>query len=385
MDSKLRILLSPSIFPPESGGPATFMPELGSSLLQRGHKIKVVTNGKPHPNIDNNFEYEIVRTGEHKSTISRYLSQIRALKNASKRFKPDVIVSNGSDFPPAVVSKLTGIPLVSKVVGDSAWERARRRGNVTDGINRFQKKSYGFRVKVFKLLRNFEANSADRIIVPSDYLKQIVLSWDIPRSKVVKIYNSINISVDAPSHKKRGTDILTVARLVGWKGIKNLISAFENLAAQHSKPHLHILGDGRKRTEFEEYAQSTSVSDRIHFHGRVPHNKVLEHMKRCRVFVLNSSYEGLPHVVLEAMACGLPAIVSNAGGNTEVVNDRQTGFIIDPDNVEELSKKMCDLISSDDKFAEFQREAIKLLNSKFNHANMIDRYEHTLIDISQHD
>ena len=108
-----------------------------------------------------------------------------------------------------------------------------------------------------------------------------------------------------------------------WKGVAALIRVVATL------PYVRLLivGDGPLRPDLEALAQSTG-GERVVFLGHVPHEKVRQLLGEADVFVLNSTYEGLPHVVLEAMAAGAPVIATNAGGTGEVVEHDVTGLLV---------------------------------------------------------
>ena len=382
MSDSLRILLIPSIFPPDSGGPATFVPDLCRALHDRGHDVRVVTNGLVDPGFDEKFPFEVVRVKRTEPLPVRYLRQIAALVQEISAFEPDVVLSNGSDLQPAVATTLTGVPLISKIVGDGAWERAQRRANIRDDIETFQTERYGLEIRLYKTIRNFEVGRFDHVVVPSEYLRKFVLGWGKPRSETSVIYNALDLNVSPPPIEDRAPDILTVARLVEWKGIEGVIDAFERVAKDRPESSLHVVGDGRRRDALERHAAQSGVSDRITFHGRVPHERVLELMQRSRAFALNSTYEGLPHVVLEAMACGIPPVVSNAGGNPEVVRDGESGFVVEQGHVEAMASRFETLLNDDETTSRFRREGFKLLDERFDHSEMIEAYETLFWDIA---
>jgi glycosyltransferase involved in cell wall biosynthesis len=90
---------------------------------------------------------------------------------------------------------------------------------------------------------------------------------------------------------------------------------------------LDVIGTGPAQGAFEGVASDVGVKNRVAFLGAMSRDAVLERMRTARFLVLPSSYEGMPHVVLEAFASGLPVVASNVGGVPEVVRDRATGFL----------------------------------------------------------
>jgi glycosyltransferase involved in cell wall biosynthesis len=95
---------------------------------------------------------------------------------------------------------------------------------------------------------------------------------------------------------------------------------------------LVVVGEGPERPRLEWLARDLEVSDRVYFAGQRSRKDALGLMAACDLFVLNSTYEGFPHVVLEAMALGLPVIATAVGGTPEVVAHGVTGLLVEPRN-----------------------------------------------------
>ena len=166
-----------------------------------------------------------------------------------------------------------------------------------------------------------------QIIVPSQYLRRIVNGWGIPAEKIRVVPNAIaartrSDSASLPSWP--GRTLITVCRLVPWKGVDGLIRLLPELP----ETRLVIAGDGHSRDELQALTHSTGVESRVLFLGDVPQDAVTGYLTQADAFVLNSSYEGLPHVVLEAFAARTPVIATEAGGTGEVVEHNITGLLV---------------------------------------------------------
>jgi len=378
----MDILLAPGIFPPDSGGPATFAPDLGEALTTRGHGVRIVTNGTAPEEFDDESPFEVTRIERGGSTPRLYARQIRTIRREIRRFDPDVVLANAFDLQTALATISTGVPTITKIVGDYAWERARRKVGLTDHIDAFQTTTYGPRVEFYKRLRSFQTRQMDRVVVPSEYLRTMVTGWGVSEPRTSVIYNAIDIEVPSVPDGDRADRIVTVGRLVNWKGIDGVIDAFADITADSPKTELHVVGDGPERDALEARAAATDAADRIVFHGRVDHERVLELVARSRVFTLNSTYEGLPHVVLEAMACGTPVVASAAGGTPEVVHDGETGLLVDPGDTDALARAFGRVLDDADLRASLRAGADELLAERFSHERMIDEYESLLQEVA---
>lgn len=118
--------------------------------------------------------------------------------------------------------------------------------------------------------------------------------------------------------------ILFVGRLAPKKGVGNLIEAMDHVEGE---AHLQIVGDGECRHELEKLAAATSQS--VEFTGSVPPEDVDEYYRRAGVFVLPSlEGEGMPNAVLEAMAHGLPVVVTESGALSNIIEDGTNGVVV---------------------------------------------------------
>jgi glycosyltransferase involved in cell wall biosynthesis len=222
-------------------------------------------------------------------------------------------------------------------VGDLAWERSRDKGWVHDDIEPFQTKRYPFKVELMRWRRNFSYRRMDGIIVPSGYLKEMLVKcWGLSPSRVNVVHNCFQATgqawppatIDLPVKYK----LITVCRLTGWKGVDGLIQALPTLP----DVGLVIVGDGPLYADLVALAQRLGVQKRVRFVGAVPKEQVSAYLRACDIFVLNSTYEGLPHVILEAIAAGLPAIATDVGGTREVLQDNPNGQLIPPGDAQAL-------------------------------------------------
>lgn len=371
----MKVLLTPGIFPPDSGGPATFAPTLGRSLSNRGHAVRVVTNGKAQPKFDERYPFTVVRIPRGSNVVLRYSRQFSTLVSQIRSFEPNVVLSNAFDLQAVSAARVTDTPVATKVVGDVAWERARRAG-IDDDLETFQARSYGPMVRTWKILRSLQTRGADRVIVPSEYLRDVVTAWGVPADRTKVIYNALEVDAPAVDLTDRADRIVTVGRLVPWKGVEGLVDAVGVL--DDDSPELHVVGDGPRHDALERRAEHRGIAERVVFHGRVAHGRVLEIVANSRIFALNSTYEGLPHVVLEAMACGTPVVASAAGGTPEAVTDGESGLLVEQGDTAGFADAFDRLLSDDDLWIRLREGAMDDLKARFDHQGMVESYEQTL-------
>ncbi|MFA6519727.1 MAG: glycosyltransferase family 4 protein [Candidatus Paceibacterota bacterium] len=316
----MRLVIATPLYPPEIGGPATYAKLLFEGLPEKGIEIELV-------------KFSDVRRWYLPKFVRHYVYYRRVFKAARKA---DVVlaldpVSVG--LPAMKAARKAGKKFVVKIVGDYAWEQGQQRFGVTENLDEFVKHTQrSFFVRRLQNIQTRVATAATRIIVPSEYLKSIVMAWGIAEEKISVIYNGIEIPEHLPEqHKKEGEFLIVSAgRRVPWKGFE----AIERVAQTHPDWCVFI-ASGLPRTE------------------------VLAQIKAADVFVLNSLYEGLSHVLIEAMTLGTPVIATNAGGNTTLVADGETGLLIPPGDDNALEQALVSVAQDPERARERARAGQK--------------------------
>jgi len=165
----------------------------------------------------------------------------------------------------------------------------------------------------------------------------------IPSPLMLPHYDMTNV------HKKE-REIVSVARLLPIKGISYLIRAMAHV----EDGSLVIIGDGPERRKLELLSRHLGLSDRVFFTGWISdRSRILDHLKQATVFVLPSLSEGLPRVLVEAMACGLPVVATDVGGVPEAVVDGVNGLLVPARDEKALAKAIAYVFDDID----FQRSA----------------------------
>jgi GalNAc-alpha-(1->4)-GalNAc-alpha-(1->3)-diNAcBac-PP-undecaprenol alpha-1,4-N-acetyl-D-galactosaminyltransferase len=139
--------------------------------------------------------------------------------------------------------------------------------------------------------------------------------------------------------------LITVGRLAPEKGLDVLLSAFSRVAGAFPDWTLIVLGEGPERARLSELAERLGISDRVSFAGWI--REPGDALARADLFVMSSRYEGFPNALLEAMACGLPAIATESLGAREIITPDIDGVLVPVDSVSELEAALRELMSDD--------------------------------------
>lgn len=202
------------------------------------------------------------------------------------------------------------------------------------------------------------------------------------REKIQLNYHGLDFDVlhdkedsAAPSPK---LDILAVGRLVEQKGFLYLIRALKQLSGV--KASLSIIGEGPLRSELEAEATDLPPGVEVDFLGRLTHQETLKRMAASDVFVAPSviakdgDRDGIPNVVLEAMASGVPIIGTSVSGIPEVVLDQQTGLLIPSEDAEALADALRQLANDREKRQTLGANAKALVTERFDMDRNIDEF-----------
>lgn len=158
------------------------------------------------------------------------------------------------------------------------------------------------------------------------------------------------IILDQPRRTgKSATDVLYVGRLSGEKGVDTLIEAFATVVKHEPDSQLQIVGSGPARQELQRLAQELGIAESVHFHGFVPKGPQLwERYDAADIFVLPSRTEGLPRVVGEAMARGLPIVTTAVGGLPELIDHNENGVLVEPRTADQLAQELIAVQTNDE-------------------------------------
>ena len=326
------VLIVTGNFPPDSGGPAKFAENFGIWCGRKGLETTIITYGESPNRRNYASNVSVISVNQVTSLFIKLIRMmITIAKNADRS---DNILAVGSFIEVYFTSLIRKFEYVAKVPGDIVWERARNNNITKLNINDFQKVKLNWKYKLFRRVFTKSLLKARKIIVPSLGLYELCLLWGIPAEKLSLIHNSVgNEFIQSEPLKIKNYDIVTVCRLTPWKGVGDLIK----YSADFNRK-LAVIGDGPIRLELENYAHSINAP--VYFFGDLPQREVIQILCQSKVFVLNSTYEGLPHALIEARAVGILSVARAGTGSEEVIQDDIDGFLIreNRDLVQTLAK-----------------------------------------------
>ena len=367
LNPHIRIILAAGIYPPDSGGPATYSQLIAREFIKLGIEVSLICySDQQHPESDKSEKFKIVRILRKQNKIKIYCSYLCNLLKLAKN--ADVIYAQGplaAGFPAMWVSKILRKKFVVKIVGDYAWEQYQNEKSKIqnpkskiDLIDEFQTKKYDWKTELRRKIQKFVCKKTQTIIVPSEYLKKIVMGWGVDEDKIKVIYNSFDGTQDT-RYKIQDTNpnknvIISAGRNEPWKGFDTLREIFPDLLKINPKFKLMI-------------------------EHKMPHKELMANFKAGEMFVLNTGYEGFSHMLLEAMACGLPIITTNVCGNPEIIQNEENGLLVEYNNKEQLKNTIIKLHTDKDLKEKIIENGYKTLE-KFTLERMINETKDILFE-----
>lgn len=325
----MRILVVSGLWPPDVGGPASHAPEFADHLRSRGHEVSVVTMADGPMAADS---YPVRWASRRRPPGARHLA-VTALVARYGRAADVVYMAGGLLGRTAPGAWIARAPLVVKLTDDPAYERARRLGFYSGGLEAFQRKASDLRIRALRVLRDRALRSAVRVVCPSDYLRRIALGWGLHPDRVRVIANPAPVLPELPPreelrlrHGFTGPTLVFAGRLAAQKSLEDGLDAL----AQAPAARLIIVGDGPRRERLAAQATALGLDGRVRFLGTRPRREVLELMRAADAALLPSAWENFPHAAVEALAAGTPVIASRAGGVPEIVEDGVNGLLVPP-------------------------------------------------------
>jgi len=342
----MKIIIATGIFPPDIGGPATYSETMARELTKRGFEVAVITYADRSKNQEAGIKkqgYGIVRISRIYPKGLRHFvyfwKLLRISSGADVVYAQDLI---SAGLPALAATKLLRKKFALKIVGDYAWEQHAQRSTTSlkfpisnfqfPNIEEFQKEKYCLRTELLRFLERVVAKKADVIITPSEYLKKLVIGWGVPEDKIKVIYNAYteqNNKFQVSNFKFQGDVIISVGRLVPWKGFGALIEIMPELFKENPNFKLLIVGEGPQKENLKSQISNLKLNEKVILLGKVSHAELEAYLKMAKMFVLNTAYEGLSHQLLEALAAELPVVTTNVCGNPEVITDGENGILVD--------------------------------------------------------
>jgi L-malate glycosyltransferase len=287
---------------------------------EHGIDVKVVTF-KDHYSPENAKEVETIVLPKLLPGKLSYISSVFALKKLLASFQPDILHAHYVSSYGFVGALANYHPFYVSVWGRDIYQFPQQ-----NNIN--------------KNIVEFTLKKADVICSTSHVMALETKKYTDKHIEVTPF--GVDLTKFKPL-EKRDKDVVTIGTVKALSdkyGIADLIKAFAIVHKDYPNTNLVIVGDGPQRQEYEQLAERLGISGVTTFTGRVPNTDVPIYINEMDIFAVPSTEdsESFGVAAVEAMACGVPVVVSNVGGLPEVVKKDVTGFVVPKENPEQLAE-----------------------------------------------
>jgi len=358
---------------------------LSAELANKTHHISVVTSFREGDrqirlkNVDIHEAPPLIRLHNLSYPVSFPVSQLYKIVRSK-----DVDIIHGlSDFSThtasaASISTMTNVPFVY-TIQNIGW---RTNNLVSDTLMKLYEWSVELSI----------ARKADKVILLSERLMPRAKKLNVKEDKIAIVPPGVDCNYfdpERPEVKSRSAELRGkldlaedkiigyVGRLLQGKGMYYLISAMKRLKDEHSDVTLLIIGDGPERASLER--MTTTAGIKAIFAGW--QNDVLPYYSVMDVFVLPSLFEGVPNVLLEAMAMRKPAVATNVGGNADLVENGVNGFLVSARDPQQIACALEKLIENGDLRSRFGRSSREKVVKLFSLDKTVERVERVYNEI----
>ncbi len=383
----MRIFMLSWEYPPRIiGGLARHVEGLSRALASLGHEVHVITldfPGAPYEESDGSLFIHRVAVDLPAPTfhtwvlLFNHFFEKRTGQLVKQYGRPDIVhVHDWLTVSGGVAAKhLLRVPLVMTFHSTESSRSSNSRSpesSLVDGLEWWG---------------SFEAA---RVIAVSGWMKSEVVSrFKTPQQKVVEIPNAVDVTkferpvdVEATRIKwgvRPGERLITaVGRLTSQKGFDDLIKAYSQIRRLIPDSRLLVMGDGYMRGELEALAEAEQVRGATTFAGFVGDADLVDAIKSSDVVAVPSRFEPFGIIALEAMAAGVPVLVSRVGGLAEIVKDEVDGLQVEPNSPSSIANATVRLLSEREfasKLAARAREKVKAYNWESSARRTLEAYE----------
>ena len=368
----MRVLVTVGIFPPDIGGPATFVPKIAKYFQDElNYEIEILTLSD-NKNSNINDDYSVKRIDRNLPIIYRWLKTIFTIYKLGKN--KDLIFVNGLGTETTIANIFLKKKIIRKIVGDPVWERAYSKAKISESFDEFQVKNYGFSISLQKKVRSFSIKKSDIVVTPSKHLKNFILNLGF-KNKIEIINNGVFIPEENTNiFTNDQINITIVSRLVSHKNIEKIIRAISDL--NNPLIYLNIIGDGPELNQLQKISLESNNKDNIIFHGKLNRDDINHIFLKSDIYIQASNYEGLPHSLLEAMSYGIPVLCTPVGECKEILGNEDRGYILDlPVSKNNIKSKISEIIGEKNIANKKGERGKDFINEKYNLTNSFNLYK----------
>lgn len=354
---------------------AFHLDELVALLHPLAERLVIISGG--YENATDGVEVVSIRAKKRASFAGKVLEQVvvhaqilRALATRRKEIDILFFFLGGVEFAiPLIFAKSLNVSCFSILAG--LGNAPRIRSIKESGASR----QFGelMRLYILTLLERLTYSFSDKLIV---YDASLIDQGGLRKyQKKITVAHRHFVDFDAyrfsPDIAQRDNVVTYIGRLHEEKGVLNLVKAVPRIINAHEDVKLVLVGDGRLEKEIRRYVDKYHFESSVALTGWVPHQELPDYLHASKLLVLPSYTEGLPHAMLEAMACGTPVLATPVGAVPQVIRDKETGFVLPSNSPACVAESIIKALAYPD-LQYIISNARMLVEAKFRYENVLE-------------
>jgi glycosyltransferase involved in cell wall biosynthesis len=345
----------------KAGGMEINVRDLAYCLTKKGHEVTIIASHHPGDIIKEQkdkvtiFYTATTITPNPLSRIKSFKESAELFKNINKQVKFDIIHGHSDMVYGYINYCKKNVPVVVTTHGTT----------LSDFKSSLKTKFWLFPIwavllPLYYIIEKKVFDNSQKIICVSNELqKDVIRQYNVPIKKVITIFNGVDtnrfkpitrkeIQINKPKFLKCNDKIiLSVGVITKQKGFHLLIKSFGEIAEKFPKIKLIIIGDGPYLKRLKSLTEKLALTKRVLFLGKIDNKEIHKFYNLADICVFPTlCFEGLPYVVLEAMACEKPVITSRIGGIPSIIKDRENGLLIEAGNSNQLEHGIIELLKN---------------------------------------
>lgn len=351
-----KILIATGIYPPDIGGPATYVKNLAQELSLIGCEIKILAYG----DTDDFSQKNIFRVSRRKNLFRRYLKYLLEIIRLRKEFNfiyAHDLISVG--IPCAFFTILyPSKKLIIRLGGDFLWEKSYNKGWTSQPLRSYYKEKKNIKEKIYLLAYRFVLSRCEKVIFSTNWQRDIFIkNLNVNQSKTLVIENYF------PETKKFENncrflekDILFAGRFVKIKNLTRMLDALKNIEVK-----IVLFGDGPEKENLICLANSQKTMAKIEIKEKLPHAELMKKICQSYLVIIPSITEISPNTVLECIKLGVPVILTKECGFYEKYKDDLIFF--NPFDENEIRSKV-DYLLREGNYKKYKEKISKINSSR---------------------
>jgi glycosyltransferase involved in cell wall biosynthesis len=330
-------------FPPRSGGIGYYVYALSKELIEKGHKVTVITKGS----IDKTKKGVIEGINIFKASFfpiypfhiwihGTFVNKV--LKSLEHEL---TLVHLHTPLPPPITTLL---PILTTV--HTPMKVDARYHEIFDAHSLTQKLQS---MLVYPHIESKLFRISNKIVAVSKSVAKELSEYGLDPNEITVVGNGVDEKTFVPLRNKNHKEkyVLYTGILRARKGLFDLVNCAERVCRGYPNVKFVLCGMGPFFHKLEKTLKRMGLNEKVMLLGRVKRDRLVQIYQNATVHVVPSHYEGLPTVLLEAMSCGLPVVATDIGGNNEVITSGVNGFLVPPKSPTAMAEAILKLLDDE--------------------------------------